>query len=487
MSDIRVRFAPSPSSPQHGMHIGNAKTAMFNCLFAKSNGAEFLFRIENSDQERTVDGCADKILEELKWLGIYPTMGYGTDNKPAGIYTQAERFPIYRKYVNRLIEQGFAYKCYCTQEELDKKREEALAKDPKKPFKYPGTCRNIKDNLDKPHVIRFKAPTEGYTEFEDITFGKRQIPNKENYDFVLMRADGSFLYNTCVVIDDGIIDKITHVIRGSDHLKNLVPQILLYQALDIPTPTFCHLPMVMSPTGKGKLSKRDGSVSIDEYKKQGYAPQAILNYLAKFGWSLGNKEVFSFNEMIENFKLEDCHCRDGKYDPVKFLSINYEHLKSETLTPNDDYVKLLKPFIDAKNIGNITEEQLKPFVNVVRARAKTFAEAANLLEPMLRSEVQAAPELIERTFNEKTTVYLQCLNDLLVGVENWNEESLRNSVQHWLQQEQLSLKDIGGVMRVALLGQQNSPEIFSVMNALGKDKSLSRINKTLAQLKENGN
>ena len=324
---MRVRFCPSPSGT---LHLGNAKTALFNFLFAQKAGGDLLFRIEDTDQTRVVKDGAEKILADMVWLGLIPNMGFGTNNKPAGTYTQMERLETYQKIAHQLVEQGLAYRCYCTQEELDKKREEAIAANPKAPFKYPGTCRNIKEVLDKPFVIRFKAPTEGYTEFTDIAFGKRSVPNKENYDFVLMRANGIPLYNFAVVVDDGITDGITHIIRGSDHIKNTPTQVLLYQALGLQVPTLCSLPMLLNKDGQ-KLSKRDGSVSVAEFREAGYSPDAVLNYLVKFGWGHGNQELFSLSEMIDKFNLEDCNCRDGKFDPVKFASINTAHLKSETL------------------------------------------------------------------------------------------------------------------------------------------------------------
>lgn len=477
MTKFNVRIAPSPSGT---LHLGNAKTALFNYLFSKKYDANFILRIEDTDQSRVVPNGAENILADLAWLGIAPNVGFGTDNKPAGAYTQMERLPIYQKFAHQLVEQGLAYKCYCTQEELDKKRDEALAKDPKQPFKYPGTCRNIKQNLDKPYVIRFKAPTDGFTEFEDITFGKRAVPNKENYDFVILRQNGIPLYNFAVVIDDGITDNITHVIRGSDHLKNMPQQILLFRALGLKLPVFCHLPMLLNKDGQ-KLSKRDGSVSVADYRSKGYSPTAILNYLVKFGWGYGNQELFSLSDMVEKFTLEACNCRDGKFDPVKFASIDYSHLKSEDLTPSDIYIKHLLSVLDKRGIKTTTG-QLAPFVPVVRSRAKTFEEAADLLEPMLATEINPSKDLLQKTFNDKTGEYLSGINNLLSAVDDWSEASLRTKMQAWLAEQNLLLKDIGGILRVALLGTPNSPELFSVMQAMGKEKSLHRLNKTIGCL-----
>lgn len=387
-----------------------------------------------------------------------------------------ERLETYKKYAHELMDKGFAYKCYCSQEDLDKKREEALSKDPKSPFKYPGTCRNIKENLDKPYIIRFKAPTEGFTEFTDITFGNRKVPNKENYDFTILRQNGIPLYNFAVVIDDGITDQITHVIRGSDHIKNMVQQILLYQALNLRVPTFCHLPMLLGSNGS-KLSKRDGSVSVAEFRQLGYAPGAILNYLVKFGWGYKSQEIFSVSDMVEKFNIEDVHCRDGKFDTVKFLTINYEHLKSEVLTPTDDYINHLQPFLKEKQI-NISDEQLKPFVPVIRSRAKTFVEAANLLEPMLRDDIVIDQES-KQTFTEQIKNHLQSLIGILQQINNWSEADVKTQTQKWLTSNNLALKDIGTPLRLALLGTKNSPELFQVITTMGKEKSIRRIEKSI--------
>lgn len=477
MQKFRVRIAPSPSGT---LHIGNAKTALFNYLFSQKYDADFVLRIEDTDQSRTVEKGAEKIQADLDWLGIKPNMGYGTDNKPAGVYTQMERLPIYKKIVYKLLESGLAYKCYCSQDELSQKRDEAFKQNPKVPFKYPGTCRSIIKDLNKPYVIRFKAPTEGSISFKDIVFGQRSISNKENYDFVLMRENGIPLYNTAVVIDDGITDNITHIIRGSDHIKNMVSQILLYQALKLELPVYCHLPMLLGTDGS-KLTKRNGSVSVADYRNKGYSPQAILNYLVKFGWGHGNQEIFSIDEMIGKFTLEACHCRDGKYDPVKFGSINYSHLKSEELTPNNIYIKHLEPFLEARGLPLLSKDQLKPFIKLIRSRAKTFVEAAEMLDPMLRNEIQINSDLLRNTIlsSQEAVDNLITITQILSAVETWNETSIKEHTTKWLAERNLMLKDVGSVLRVALLGSTNSPDLFQVISVLGKEKSISRIKNSL--------
>jgi glutamyl-tRNA synthetase len=480
MSDVRVRIAPSNTGSD--VHIGNVRTALFNYLFAKQNKGTFVFRIENSDLARSKDEYADAIAESLNWLGLTPDEGYKAARQEHGPYMQTEKLDRYRQVAEQLIESGHAYRCYCTQEELAAQK--ANNADGKGFSKYQGVCRDRKDQpKDRDYVIRFKAPTDGVITFEDKVFGKLEFPNKENYDFVIMRSNGIPLYNFGCVVDD-IDQKISHVIRGRDHLINCVPQILMYNALGAAVPVMAHLPMMLNKNGQ-KLSKRDGAVTIREYRNAGYSPNAILNYLAKFGWGHKDQEIFALEDLVEKFSLEACGRNDGKFDPVKFASINYSHLKEESLTSTDTYLKYLKPVVDAKNVGNFSVDEIRPFVTVIRTRAKTFVEAAEALEPLIRKEVTPANELLQKTFNEKNTAYLESLNNLLQTIDVWSEESLRSNVQHWLEKQDLSLKDVGGALRVALLGQPNSPELFQVMGAMGRDKSLGRLSNTLTQLKAN--
>jgi glutamyl-tRNA synthetase len=469
-NNLRVRGAPSPSGT---LHCGNAKSFLFNWLFSKKYNAEFLLRIEDTDQARVVDGGAEKILEDLKWLGLTPTMGYGTNNKPAGVYTQMERLPIYKKYAEELIANGKAYLCYCTEEELNKQREEAIAKNPKNPWKYPGTCRNITKQLNKNYVVRFKAPTEGAIEFDDIVFGKRSIPNKENFDFVIFRQNGIPLFNFANAVDDGIIDYITHIIRGADHLKNLPAQLMLYEALGIDRAKYCHLPMLLNSNG-GKLSKRDGAVSVAEFRQLGFSPNAILNYLVRFGWGWKSQEVFSIDEMIEKFSLEAVGRNDGKYDFKKFSVINYEHLKSSTLTPDDMYAKHLHPFIAELGI-DVSHEHLASLTNLVRTRSKNFREAAHELTPVLQQNISIDQSAIEKILTPEAKTKLSAFNAFLQSVNDWTETNLRAATNDWLTKQNLTIKDIGQPCRISLTGRTQSPELFQVMGVLGKETVLNRI------------
>lgn len=465
---FRVRCAPSPSGT---LHVGNAKTFLFNYLFSRKYDADFVLRIEDTDTARVVDQGAEKILAELQWLGLTPTMGWGTDNKPAGAYTQMERLPIYKKYAEQLLEQGAAYRCYCTSEELDKAREDALAKNPKNPFKYPGTCRDIKDVLDKPFVIRFKAPTEGHTEFNDVAFGKRSVPNKEMYDFVLLRHNGIPLFNFANCIDDLVVDNITHVIRGSDHLKNTPQQVMIADALGLERPVYCHLPMLLNAAG-GKLSKRDGSVSVAEFREMGFTPHAILNYLVRFGWSHKDQEIFSLDQMINLFAIEDCGKNDGKFDMKKFTSVQYEHLKNESLTSQDEYIKRLIPFIKKKTKATPDTDRMLAALHLVRARAHTLVEAADEMIPFVIDGIDS-PDFkdVPVQVREKVSTLITALDKS----PSWIENDIRQLTKEWLAQNNLTLKDLGGFMRLSLTGRSHSPELFQVMATLGADRSIKRL------------
>jgi glutamyl-tRNA synthetase len=366
MSNIRVRFAPSPTGI---MHIGGIRTALFNWLWAKKNGGKFILRIEDTDQERSTPESKQVILDSLKWLNIDWDEGpeVGGEHGP---YLQMERLNIYQEFANKLISSGKAYRCYCTKEELDKQRED------NKFFKYPGTCRDNRAELDKPFIVRFKATTEGFVEYNDKVFGNIKTPNKENQDFPLLRSDGIPLYNFGAVVDD-LTMMINLVARGRDHMINTPLQILLYQALDAPIPEFAHLPMMLSPSGK-KLSKRDGAVGVFEYRDAGYSPNAVLNYLARFGWSFGDQEIFSLPQLIESFSWDNCGKKDGKFDTTKFLWVQHTHLKKLELTPDKEYIERTLPFLTKLN-SSLTSEHIEGKLNSIRPRAKTFQDAAKLV------------------------------------------------------------------------------------------------------------
>jgi len=410
----RVRFAPSPTGY---LHIGGVRTALFNWLWARKNKGTFILRIEDTDQERSTEASKQVILDSLQWLGMDWDEGplVGGNHGP---YEQMARLPIYKEYAERLIAADKAFRCYCTKEELDQAREALKAKDPKAQFRYPGTCRARKDQPDKPSVVRFKAPTEGSITYVDKVFGEVTTPNAAQQDFVLIRSDGVPLYNFGVVIDD-LLMEVTLVARGRDHMVNTPPQIMIYEAFGAKVPEFAHLPMMLAANGE-KLSKRHGAVNVLEYRDQGYAPQAVLNYLVRFGWSHGDQEVFSLPGLVEAFSWEACGRADGRFDVKKFLAIDFEHLKSPELVPDEIYAKRVLPFLEKRGLTGIDgkgldEAAVRRAIYTVRERATTFVDAADRLDYFFRAEPVMDEKAASKFLVRESAAHLRALADLLSG------------------------------------------------------------------------
>jgi glutamyl-tRNA synthetase len=471
----RVRFAPSPTGY---LHIGGVRTALFNWLWARKTGGTFVLRIEDTDQERSTPESLAVILDSLAWLEIDWDEGPGVGG-PYGPYTQMERLSIYREMGERLIREGKAYRCYCTKEELDAARDALKAKDPKATFKYPGTCRDRKDQPDKPFVVRFKSPTEGAVTYVDKVFGEVTTPNAAQQDFVLIRSDGVPLYNFGAVVDDMTMG-ITLVARGRDHMVNTPPQILLYQAFGAPCPEFAHLPMMLAPSGE-KLSKRHGAVSVGEYREQGYSPHAVLNYLARFGWSFGDQEIFSMPELVQAFSWDSCGRGDGKFDPKKFLAIDHEHLKQPRLTPDDEYAKRVAPFLRARGIEHVDEAKLRLAIGTTRERARTFVEAADRMDFFFRAE-PVFEEAAKKLLVPSAAAHLAGLAEAVRGVEPWEVKAIEERVHAWLAASGLQIKDVAQPARVALTGRTASPGLYEVLHVLGKTESLARLERARAML-----
>jgi glutamyl-tRNA synthetase len=465
----RVRFAPSPTGY---LHIGGVRTALFNWLWARKTGGTFVLRIEDTDQERSTPESLQIILDSLRWLGLTWDEGPGVGG-PNGPYTQMERLGIYREWSERLIREGKAYRCYCTKEELEAARVALKARDPKATFKYPGTCRDRKDQPDLPYVVRFKAPESGSVTYVDKVFGAVTTPNSAQQDFVLIRSDGVPLYNFGVVVDD-ITMGMTIVARGRDHMVNTPPQILLYEAFGAKVPAFAHLPMMLAPNGD-KLSKRHGAVSVTEYRDQGYSPHAVLNYLARFGWSFGDQEVFSLDELVAAFDWDNCNKSDGKFDAKKFLAINHDHLKTPRLTSEDEYVERVLPFLAARGLHGLDATHVKPAIPMIRERATTFVDAADRLDFVFRDPPVVDAAAAAKFLGPQSAPLLRELADVLEKVEPWTAPALEAAANAWLAQRGLQIKDVAQPARVALTGRTASPGLYDVIAVLGKDRSLGRL------------
>jgi glutamyl-tRNA synthetase len=468
MSGPRLRFAPSPTGY---LHIGGVRTALFNWLWARKTGGAFVLRIEDTDQERSTDESRQVILDSLKWLGIDWDEG-PEKGGPFGPYTQMERLGLYKQHAERLIESGKAFRCYCTKEELDAQREALKKTHPKAQFKYPGTCRSRTDQPDKPFVVRFKTDRTGSITYVDKVFGEITTPNIEQQDFVLLRSDGVPLYNFGAVVDDMTME-ISLVARGRDHMINTPPQIMIYQAFGAKVPEFAHLPMMLAPNGE-KLSKRHGAVSVTEYRDKGFAPNAVLNYLARFGWSFGDQEVFSKDELVQAFSWEGCGRGDGKFDEKKFLAIDHEHLKAERLMPTDEYAARVVPFLASRGV-TAAPDAVKRALYTVRDRARTFVEAADMLDFFFREPPVMDPKAEEKFLVKDNAAKLSDLHAEIGKAADWTEAALEAQVNAYLGRKSLQIKDVAQPARVALTGRTASPGLFQVMFVLGRDVTLARL------------
>ena len=476
MADVRVRFAPSPTGY---LHIGGVRTALFNWLYARKTGGKFVLRIEDTDQERSTPESKAIILESLRWLGLTWDEGpeVGGDHGP---YVQTERLGLYREHAEKLIAAGKAYRCTCTKADLDAQREALKARDPKANFKYPGTCRDANHPASAPHVVRFKVPTEGAVTYVDKVFGEIKTPNGAQQDFVLLRTDGIPLYNFGAVVDD-ITMGITLVARGRDHMVNTPPQILIYEALGAPVPEFAHLPMMLAPSGE-KLSKRHGAVSVTEYREKGYTPEGVLNYLVRFGWSCGDREIFSMEELVEAFTWETCGRGDGKFDAKKFLAVNHEHMKQERLQSAETYAERAKPFLVARGLElPASDDHLRAALATVRERSRTFVEAAEGVDFYFRAEPVVDEAAATKFLVPQAAERIEGLAKAVAGAASWDAKTLEAAVHAWLEASGLQIKDVAQAARVALTGRSASPGLFEVLEVLGREASLARLERGRAR------
>ena len=462
---VRTRIAPSPTG---FAHMGNARTALFNYLFARHAKGTFILRIEDTDRERSTQEYTDSILKGMEWLG------FEWDEGP---FHQFERLELYKEHVEKLIKEDKAYRCYCTPEELDAKRKALLAAG-KKP-KYEGTCRNKdlepRTSNSEPYCIRFKAPQKGNVVFQDICRGEISVNREELDDMIILRTDGTPTYNFTVVVDD-VTMNITHVIRGDDHLNNTPRQIQLYQALEYPIPQFAHLPMILGPD-KQKLSKRHGAVSVIEYKSMGFLPEAMLNYLARLGWSHGDQEIFTKKELIEYFDLKVVGKAPSVFDIEKCTWVNSEHLKKLS---DKELMKWTKPYLEELGIQIADEAYAAKAIHSERERGKTLKELAQITAFYLKEEVLFDEAAAQEWLNENGKKGLKALQNKLFSLKSWDEKILHDTFDAIMKELGISkMVELAQPCRVALTGTTVSPGIFEVMAILGKERVLKRFEAAL--------
>jgi len=453
---VRTRFAPSPTGY---LHIGGARTALFNYLFAKHHKGKFILRIEDTDQERSSEESIRGIVEGLKWLGL---------DWDEGPYFQSERRAIYHQYLEKLKERDKVYDCYCTPEELEERRTKALAEG-KKP-KYDGRCRKLKSPLNKASVIRLKTPETGYTKINDLIKGEVVFDNVELDDLILIRSDGFPTYNFAVVVDD-ITMGMTHIIRGDDHLNNTPRQFHLYEALGCNPPQFAHVPLILGQD-KSRLSKRHGATSVLAYKEMGYLPQAMVNFLIRLGWSYGDQEIFSPDELIEKFSLKNVGKAAGVFNAEKLLWLNSYYLKHE----NDEALShLLIPFLEKRGFVRREKKDLVKIVACLKERSKTLEEMAEAAEFFFKPPADYAPDAVRKFFTPEMGNIILDMIKYIKGMTSFNKGDIELLFQKMQEKNNIKLVTLAQGVRVALTGKSVSPGIYEVMEILGKEEVIERL------------
>lgn len=458
MSEVRTRFAPSPTGY---LHLGGARTALFSYLFARHHRGTFILRIEDTDRERSTPEAIEAILEALRWLKL---------EWDEGPYFQSQRLHLYREHAERLLASGHAYRCYCSPQELEAKRELAM-REGRKPI-YDRTCRSRRDQpAGVPFAIRFKMPTDGSTVVHDLVKGAVVFEHAELDDLILVRSDGSPTYNLCVVVDDATM-RISHVIRGDDHLTNTPKQILLYQALGYPLPQFAHVPQILGPD-RTRLSKRHGATSVLAYRDMGYLPDALVNFLARLGWSHGDQEIFSRAELIEKFSLENVGKSAGVYNAEKLEWLNFQYIKA---TPPEELAQLIKPYIAAKGLSVPADDPwLAKVVSTLQERAKTLVDMVEQARFFFVERVEIPPALLAKFFTPSTCAALTALRQRLESTDPWSVEEIQRAFTNVQAEFGLSLGQLAQPVRVAVTGGTVSPGIFEVLALLGKKRTLERL------------
>jgi glutamyl-tRNA synthetase len=462
MSNVRTRFAPSPTGY---LHIGGARTALFNYLFARHHGGKFILRIEDTDRERSTPEAIQAILDAMKWLKL---------DYDEGPFYQTERYPLYKEKVRQLLAAGKAYPCICTPEELNAKRQ--LAQKEKRKPSYDGTCRPAQGVTpaipeNKPYTIRFCSPREGSTVVNDLVKGPVMFENHELDDLIIARSDGTPTYNFCVVVDD-VEMNITHIIRGDDHLSNTPRQILLYQALGHELPQFAHVPLILG-TDKARLSKRHGATSVTAYREMGYFPEAVVNYLVRLGWSHGDDEIFSHAELIDKFALESVGKSAGVFNPEKFLWLNFHYLKSR---PIAQLAEDVQPFIEAKGYPVPQDKHwLQKMVATLQERAKTLVELVDSAHFYLTDDIAIDEKAGQKFLTQDVSAPMSQLINKLAALEPFDEPTIEGAFSEVLRDYDIPMGKLAQPVRVALTGSTTSPGIHNVIAVLGKERTLKRL------------
>ena len=458
---VVTRFAPSPTGM---LHVGGVRTALYSWLYARHMGGRFILRVEDTDRERSTEEAVRVILDGMAWLGL---------TADEGPYYQTRRFDRYREVIGRMLASGHAYHCYCTREELDALREQQIAR--KEKPRYPGTCRD----RDGPRpgvqpVVRFRNPTEGAVVVEDLVHGTVTFHNAELDDLIIARSDGTPTYNFCVVVDDMDMG-VTHVIRGDDHLNNTPRQMNMLRALGVTPPVYAHVPMILGPDG-AKLSKRHGAVSVLQYEEEGYLPDALLNYLVRLGWSRGDQEVFTREEMIAAFDIRDVGKAASAFNPDKLLWLNQQHMMRAQPAA-------LVPYLRAqlRRLGLDSDDQrlLEGIIVSQRERAKTLKEMAQNSRFFFTETVDIEPKAAARHLSGEGLGMLAKVRERLVALPDWTAPGIHAALHELATTLGAGLGKVAQPLRVAVTGTAVSPPIDLTLELLGRQRTLARLEAAL--------
>ena len=458
---VRVRFAPSPTGH---LHVGGARTALFNWAFARRHGGVFILRIEDTDRERSTEQSLDGILDALTWLGLDWDEG-----PPTAGYRQTERSDIYRAHADRLLAEGKAYRCRCTPARLDSLRAAAQARG--ETFRYPGTCRDAQVPASEPHALRLRIADTGQTVVEDILHGTVVFDHSQLDDWIIVRTDGTPTYNFCAVVDD-VTMKITHVIRGDDHLSNTPKQVQCYQALGYPTPVFAHVPLILGPD-KRRLSKRHGASSVQAFREEGVLPEALFNYLARLGWSHGDQEVFSREDVAAQFDLAHVGQAAAVFDRVKLEWLNQHWIK--TLPPEQVAERLVR-FLERAGLPVPADRAwLARVVVTLRERARTLVEMAEASRFYFEPPASYDPAAVAKFWTPEASARYALLIKRLEASPPLEPPDLEARYRGLAAELGLKLVDLAQLTRMALTGKTASPPIFQVAAILGKPETIERL------------
>jgi len=465
---IKTRFAPSPTGV---LHVGGARTALFCWLYSKKVDGRFVLRIEDTDLERSTPESVQAILDAMQWLGL---------DYDEGPYYQTQRFARYIEVINQLIEQGHAYYCECSRERLDDLREQQMAA--KQKPRYDGCCRELglQADSDKPMVVRFKNPQQGVVSFHDHVKGEISVSNSELDDLIIARSDGSPTYNLSVVVDDMDMD-ITHVLRGDDHVNNTPRQINILNALAAPVPEYAHVPMILGDDGK-RLSKRHGAVGVMEYFAAGYLPEALLNYLVRLGWSHGDQEIFTLQEMIDNFSLDGLNKSASSFNTDKLKWVNQQYLMS---SPLDRIVQLVRQRLDLLELVYDDDFEFATVVDLYRQRVFTINELVDSILYCFQDFTAYDEKAAQKVLKPAALEPLQRLLDLLAELDSWNAVSIHDVVAKVTAELEVGMGKVGQPLRVAVTGGSFSPPIDQTVELLGKERSINRIQRAIEFISTN--